>query len=409
LALSPPTRRPSWPITALGSLALCVAVSPAALGQDGSASPAVSRSPTASPAAPSGSPHLAQAPAAYDWTRVEPFGEQNDNLLVEGKALSTLGEVVLVAAHYAAEDGRPVVDESLGGRSEDGATWSRSRIGKREGLPPTPAIVRDVIAEDAGFLAVGTGVWRAGSGEDRWRPVKVGRKNQGGMMEALVALPDGGLLVGGSMFAPDEATGGFVATATLWRSPDGRKWSHEVVGTSAGSVAALALAPDGTLLRIDAGRSDEPHQAWVGDGSSWQPAADLPLGDPPGHARAMGYAAGRFWLSVVHGFGKDARVELWTTADGSAWEPGPPLAGAMAIAETPAGEVLLVAALEPGGPALVRSSADWSTWAETPGPEGGRPVSALSLPDGDLLVITYVAGETDLEWTTEGWLGTPRP
>ena len=187
----------------------------------------------------------------------------------------------------------------------------------------------------------------------------------------------------------------------IWTSADGESWDEQAVelGTDDVSLAGIATLPDGGLLLVGTvpGTGAMPEQpvpaavAWVSDdGSAWQDV-DLPMAEGlPVNSfdhGPMGYAIG-------------AGGAIWFSADGMEWTQT--YEGAAGVV---AGDEGFVATLTPptDSPNTFIASADGQTWLPSAPIEGTLlDVAALG---GDWVATAYVAEpHTITVWHSENGL-----
>jgi hypothetical protein len=248
-------------------------------------------------------------------------------------------------------------------------------------VPTRRSVVGAAVETDDGIVAVGHGcfggtwvtcqadVWLSADGRD-WQAVPhdptldagsdvwVGRPT--GMVDVVVGPR--GLVAGGAVSA---ARG---VQATIWVSPDGRRWEPMALAHEGeGRVAAVAAGP-ARLVAVGRVRTVDglTAAAWVSsDGATWEPAASLDgaavgrfTGDDQDVAGMFDvtWAGDRFVAVGARCSSLRAcRVASWTSPDGMAWS--------RATSDGPVGRMRSVASL---GSSLVAVGDD-GTWDDAVG------------------------------------------
>ena len=362
----------------------------------------VTRSPTPAPSAPAAT---AEPPSAsptepprlpVDWAAVEtqpsfhdPFGVME--AVAAGQRLVAVGDgcsVSLPQCHVAIWT------------SEDGETWERVPDDpKFHAGPYTPARrgeLTDVVATDAGFLAVG----RSREGDTRravvfwsndglrWTRSRDDASLLLGTFEAAVETPSGFVAVGNVL--EDR-----IAHASAWMSPDGLAWVR-----TTGDGAAFAVGNGGTYSdgRMNGGMIDV---VWTGtrivaigsacslDGTGCRGVA-WASGRGQAWARQDGDLTGTPYSMVATAEGLVAVGDdgaghplSWISADdGDTWLPGRPVSGYLgnfsAVAATPSGLVATIATTDLTS--AVATSTDGLSWqiVADPGALGQGVVNGLA-------------------------------
>jgi hypothetical protein len=172
---------------------------------------------------------------------------------------------------------------------------------------------------------------------------------------SVAQLPDGRLVVVGNI------TGGAGRTGAMWSSADGRKWTRAKIKAPEGSII-FAVAHAGSTI-IATGASDDGSLLWTStDGSAWQPA------DGPSGAiySLLATDAGGFVGAGVEG----GAAMVWSSPDGTAWrsETLAPSGRALHVAQGLDGSLVVAGVVtdEAGnGAPVIWNSDDGSAWTET--------------------------------------------
>ncbi|MCU0865785.1 MAG: hypothetical protein MUC36_18525 [Planctomycetes bacterium] len=242
-------------------------------------------------------------------------------------------------------------------------------------------------------------------------PVPPSQPNQ---VNAVVALPDGGVVIGGNFTTVGAATVGNLALARAG------SWSPLWSGV-AGDVDAAVLLGDGRLVVTGEFSSlfgvAASRIGIRGTDGSW---TGLPALDGRGLAVAAG-AAGEFYVGgsfVTAGTQVGNGIARW---DGAGWQPlGTGLASfgapgvVRALLPLPGGEVIVGGSFQSAGGAPAQNVARWngSAWSAL-GPGLGGAVRALArLPDGTIVAggdFNSLAGQFVSRWNGSSWqpYGTP--
>jgi len=270
---------------------------------------------------------ILDSPDGVTWSRQAAFGA---NQLPAALAAGPHGVLAVLAgddhvAAWSSPDGLTwtVREDAFPGPTADGASGGPIRF-----------IVRDIVATETGWLAVGRvdPVCQLDCGTDPVRPL-------------------------------------------VWTSRDGSTWTaQDEVGEPRGGMNAVARTGDG-FVAVGLGRSRAA--VWMsGDGSTWSPVADAPLlhalpgADPSSWVEMIGVAAADGVIVAVGMDGPqgggDNSIRAWWSRDGRLWSdaPGESFAGgqAFAVTATPAGFLLA------GPPVTTRclggmwESADGRSW-----------------------------------------------
>lgn len=246
--------------------------------------------------------------------------------------------------------------------SSDGRAWQPA------GLPDAATVaVVSVAATDNGLLAVGfdyagdverPAVWLSADGH-AWERIESPYLVEG-QMTAVAGGPIGNVAVGVGVNFP----------ILFWVSPDGRAWSSGVV--------VSGIEPDATVNGLTG--SDTGYVAFGSDadgraalwssanGTAWQPIAGF---DGPADSTVNDVlATPDAWLAVGAAYrGDRARTLAWTSPDGLAWQPSPSdLDGEMIDVEQVGAGYLAVGARPEADElrfhAAVWTSADGLAWAQ---------------------------------------------
>jgi hypothetical protein len=241
-------------------------------------------------------------------------------------------------AHLASRPGGVVAVGSIGEHpaswfSSDGLSWTA-----RPDAFPTPALgtdwveVTDVVATDAGWLAVGREdpscqldcliepkralAWTSGDGS-HWTRVSAQKPFEGGGITAVTRGTDGFVAVG---IAGRHAA--------IWTSPDGVAWSRvpddrmfgDVATTDPAAVTATGVAThDGIVVAVGMTYDGDPPMVfawWSADGRAWtKGAVDVAAG---GQVFSAAPAPDGF-LAVGPSGGQSCLGGIWASIDGRSW------------------------------------------------------------------------------------------
>ena len=235
-------------------------------------------------------------------------------------------------------------------------------------------------------------------------------------MADVMALPDGGYVSVG--YSPPAWT------PLAWTSADGLTWRMHAIGTTEFTFPeALATGSDGSVVAV--GRSGRRPIAWTTrDGVAWQRQEVATLGSDGAPERMNAVAAGGDGYVAGGSVGPELaerRARFWTSPDGSTWQPIPDHAAAFAGAEVRAitrfGEgFVAVGALgdaQSQTGAVAWTSPDGFSWEriESPAFDGGKAVAIVESPGGDLVAVgTTVERREAVAWTSldgRAWIRTP--
>jgi hypothetical protein len=238
------------------------------------------------------------------------------------------------AAVAAAQAGTAVV---LVGHDPSGATawvldphggWTRAPDQASLRVPYAAGGMTSIVPFADGFAAAGyrddptralasAAVWRSGDGL-RWTLDADTRSFAGGRILGLAALGDSLIAVG---TAGSQTTG----PAAAWRWTAATGWRRASVPPGGGAMRAVVATPTG-LVAVGVNGTDAGAAAWTSaDGTTWQPVPDQPafhFYDLPVRLQALVVAGGSLvaggWRSDP---GKGSSVVL-TSTDGRAWQAG---------------------------------------------------------------------------------------
>jgi hypothetical protein len=217
--------------------------------------------------------------------------------------------------------------------SSDGLTWT-----PRPDAFPTPPLgsdsveVTDVIATDAGWLAVGRQdpacqlscliepkralAWTSADGS-HWTRVAAQKAFEGGGITAVTRGPEGFVAVGIA-----------ARHAAIWTSPDGVGWSRvpddrmfgDVGTTGPAAVTATGVAThDGIVVAVGMTYDGDPASVfawWSTDGRVWpKGVVDLAAGGQVFSATATPDG----FLAVGPSGGQSCRGGIWASTDGRRW------------------------------------------------------------------------------------------
>ncbi len=278
--------------------------------------------------------------------------------------------------------------------STDGNAWALV-----DDTDITPWSLEEVIATDAGYIAIG-GTF--GSGPSGWssailtssdgRDWSVRHQGEGSISSVaahgshVVATTDGPAIL-----VSDDAGGSW---SSVKRSD---------VGLEGDAVSAVAVLGSGRWLAI--GSKGLSAAAWVSDdGARWTPAAMEGADPVPGVKRvttyglvagdAVGIASGTDDPELCDGDADDGCNHYgaaWSTEDGSTWRrlpKGTPPADAGGTYLWPAGPAGVLAGI------ASRQSANGWDWTPFPGPAGGDLASILAL-HGSTVVAAGITAPDD--------------
>ncbi|MCP4305801.1 MAG: hypothetical protein GY788_13200 [bacterium] len=238
-----------------------------------------------------------------------------------------------IAAPLLSEPGPVTVDATGSYERESGGDWALAELGLTGGLG-------DVVATDAGFVAVGhdsegLGLWRSGTGEF-WEP-SLRLEVPSGTDLSYLSTPWGvsrlqllewegstvvfgpvgdGLAVwldGGLRGVMDEFPAG----------------SHPRVVAGDQLLAVVLSAPDG----VEVPEIDQFEESWLlsDDGVEW--VSISPSGLPEAGVSLIGWVGGFYYVSASCAFDDCAPLSLYRSSDGATWEttdvevPGAPHSG----------------------------------------------------------------------------------
>jgi hypothetical protein len=254
-----------------------------------------------------------------------------------------------------------------------GSTWALRPIADTEFTFP----VAMAVGRDGGVVAVGRSgsvplSWTSADGTT-WEPHRVATLGDGSVAErmtAVVAMPEGGFIAGGSVGpellerhalfwrsadgvvwepAPDNAAtfadaevraiipfdDGYVATgvtgsvqeitgSVAWTSRDGAAWTRiDDPALQAGRAVALVNAPFGGLVAVGSDRTEDEALAWrSADGRSWTLAPSEESRQYHGKIRMTDVTAvGDELIAVGNTVGLQRGVaSAWVSGDGLHWE-----------------------------------------------------------------------------------------
>jgi len=320
--------------------------------------------------------------------------------------------------------------------SADGYVWDEGFVTDLVTISPVrPDLMADVIATDAGFLAVGTGydnqptIWRSEDGRAWDRVVDddlllaTGSIPEGvstpyGSISSVLATDDGFVAVGSvhastvegeSLRAPDPRR------PAIWTSEDGRDWERvEDLPDADGALVAVTVVDD-ELVAL--GSTADRSYAWRSAGGGWDAVGELEgivtdLGSVDGALVAVGSTAADL-QAVPTIWSSDDEGRSWTTVHE---EPAASIATFSSLVED--GDLLL--ALGHTGPAALEvhgvlvSSTDGRSWSPAPVPEAPPPIcgSPSSFPDSCPTTASYpqtatLAGGTLLLVTVDAEITAP--
>ena len=215
--------------------------------------------------------------------------------------------------------------------STDGRIWARRTVPTLSAGSEWERIVT-VLATDSGFIAGGSAgpelgdrrarFWRSTDGIT-WEPVADDPSFAGAEVVSIAATSDGFVAVG------RLGTGQRGSGSIAWVSNDGRAWRRaDGPDLAAGLVAAVAVAPDGSLIAVGSDLDERAALVWRSpDGTAWAlaPGEDSRLynGDKirmtdvttlPG----AGLLAVGNYVGVQYG-----TAASWTSSDGLSWQRAP--------------------------------------------------------------------------------------
>ncbi|HEX5826171.1 MAG TPA: zf-HC2 domain-containing protein [Candidatus Limnocylindrales bacterium] len=293
------------------------------------------------------------------------------------------GDPGIVAIGYAARPGM----EATAWFSPDGASWERIPLGG-ESTTRVNAVAFDgrrfvIVGEDRSALSdaklatatARAAVWTSEDGRT-WNPVPGAEVlDVGGFVDTLedpwmggmadVTAGPGGLVAVGSVCEHGmDASGGrpLGCEAAVWRSLDGRSWERAVgVTEDQALINAVATSEDGYIAVGTSlcGRGTCPGLVLTSpDAETWT-TRSFPQ---PGEIGSVTSIGDRIFATTPFG-----EVQLWTSADGAAWEPADVEGG-----PTP---------VDPGGDVQLAAGDDAAVWIGTPG-DGDRVVAWVSTEGG---------------------------
>lgn len=312
--------------------------------------------------------------------------------------------------------------DAFAGAAAPGATPAGPGTAGHPGHFPGQAIVAEVAATPAGFVAVGyvgvEGRWTAiawvSTDALHWSLAPIDTTT-GSFAEAVVDGPSGLVAVGRA--GPDPAA---------WTSPDGRAWTRRTVPTlSDGAewerMTAVIRTGRGFLAGGSAGPElgDRHARLWHSpDGTTWTPVPDDPsfagaevsalLSDAAGAIALGRTGTGQRWTGSV----------AWSSTDGLHWrdaDPGGALRAGLAVAATtvPDGSLVAVGSDLDEREAVAWRSTDRSTWVRAPteasrlhAGEKIRMTDVVTLGDELVAVGNYVGVQfgTGASWTSRDGL-----
>lgn len=268
------------------------------------------------------------------WT--SPDGAQWSRIGLEAEAFGGLGDQFLTSIAVGAEGivvggwecPRGFLEPGCRAAawiSEDAATWEKvpDDAGAFEGAGQEE--IRDVIATEEGFLAVGSGVWISTDGR-RWERIidldsRTDSQEAGRVMTSVVQTPDGFI-----------AAGYMDSDAAIWTSTDGRDWLAE--RWEDGEWIMDLLIAGNTILGVGQGDIPAPSSPIVWrsvDGGEWEQIA---VGRFSGHEVEWMMAASQVggWVlstgfhndfntgNELRAYYKHGEVLVWGSSDdGGTW------------------------------------------------------------------------------------------
>jgi hypothetical protein len=216
--------------------------------------------------------------------------------------------------------------------SADGRSWTRREVPTVGGGSTWERIVT-VTASERGFIAGGSAGPELGD-----RVARLWHSRDGIAWEAV---PDDPVFGGGEVVAIAERAGGFVALGRLgtgqratgsvaWASDDGFHWRRvDSPDLTSGLVAAVAVAPDGSLVAVGSDLDERAAMSWRStDGTGWEAAPSAPSliyndGDKIRMTDVARLPGGGF-VSVGNFVGLQfGTATSWTSADGLTWRRAP--------------------------------------------------------------------------------------
>jgi hypothetical protein len=215
--------------------------------------------------------------------------------------------------------------------STDGRTWTRRSV-PTIGDSATWERIVTVLATDTGFIAGGSAgpelgdrharFWRSADGAT-WEPVPDDPAFAGAEVVAIAQRGSGFVAVG------RLGTGQRASGSIAWTSTDGNTWRRSASPDLAtGLVAAVAAAPDGSLVAVGSDLDERAALVWRSqDGATWEltPEEDSRLyyGDKIRMTDVTALPGGGFvavgnYVGVQYG-----TAAGWTSADGLTWQRAP--------------------------------------------------------------------------------------
>ena len=393
------------------------AVGVASLVLVGGCTPATT-SPSASPASASVSPSTSPSPSPAATSSPSPTGDW----LAAPEQPSVSGvqyqDVVWTGGRFVAT-GRALDGGGVFLDSADGRTWHRQGALDPESYPSRLAVGRlGVVA--VGDIAGRPASWVSSDGLS-WTvaadafPASPAGTDTLGVLD-VVATDAGWLAVGREDPACNMNCGNEPIRALVWTSPDGLRWTP-VGGQTSFDGGGMATVTRGGPGYVAAGGSAGGHAAiWTStDGNAWARVADDPMfgpdTDPSFPAGVVGLAASE---SLVVAVGRDVSdgggsVLAWWSADGQSWREATvelPLRGQVFdVSATPEGFLATGPSGEPsclGGIWASSAGRAWQCVASDPLLAGFGPYASASSSS-----VEVVVGLTSVGYDENSPLGLP--